>query len=64
MAAGTQFGAGGGEQALFQRLVRQLGRQRPAEVRGIGPCQVILHGRAANADLAGDDPGAGVDAEV
>ena len=53
MTAGTQLGAGCGEQALFQRLIRQLTRQWPAECRGSGPGQIILHGGAADADLAG-----------
>jgi hypothetical protein len=64
MTAGTRLGAGRGEQALLQRLIGQCGRQRPAEPGGAGSCQVILHGGAADADLAGDHPGAGVSAKV
>ena len=64
MAAGAQPGAGRGEQAPFQRLVRQLRWQRPAHPGGGGPRQVILHGAAADADLAGDHPSAGAGTEV
>ena len=64
MAARAQPGAGRREQAPFQRLVRQLGWQRPADPGGGGPRQVILHGATADADLAGDHPSAGAGTEV
>jgi len=40
------------------------GRQRPADTRRTGSCQIILHGRAADTHIPGDGPSAGVDTKV
>ena len=59
-----QLAARRGKQQLLQRLVSQIGSQRPAKTRRIGAGQVVLHRGAANADLPGNHPGARVNPEM
>ena len=54
--APARLAARRGKQQLFERLVGQIRRQRPAKPGRGCSGQVILHGAAADADLPGDDP--------
>src|SRR5262249_61020637 len=61
LAAMPLFGADGRKQHRFQRLVRHLGRQWPAEPRARQPFQCQPDRRRCNTDAAGNlvepDPG-------
>ena len=53
-AAHALLHAGPGEQALLQHRVRDLGVERPGQAGGGGSAEVVLHGRAGDAQRSPD----------